>query len=63
LDTRGKVLSPELERLRSALRRNGRTDNGGCALLMGADTGFTGVTDELPEEEVIGAVRSVPVHY
>jgi hypothetical protein len=27
------------------------------------DTSFLGVTDEVPDEEVITAIRSVPCHY
>jgi hypothetical protein len=27
------------------------------------DTSFVGVSDEVPEEEVINAIRSVPCHY
>jgi hypothetical protein len=47
--------------LRSALRRNATE---GVALLMNGDTSFAGTSlAELPDDEVISAVRSVPCHY
>ena len=53
----------ELERrqLVNALRGNAESDR---AILMDRrDTSFAGVVDEVPDEEVITAIRSVPCHY
>jgi hypothetical protein len=32
-------------------------------LKIGADTGFAGTAEEVTDEEVISAIRSVPCHY
>ena len=53
----------EMERrqLIAALRGNITRD---LALLMdGSDTSFVGTTDEIPDEEVINCIKSVPCHY
>jgi hypothetical protein len=51
----------ERRQLISALRGNAESDR---AILMDRrDTSFLGVTDEVPDEEVITAIRSVPCHY
>ncbi len=52
--------------LAQALKANGAHENGGVALLMDPkDTTFKGTApvDEIPDEEVIAAIRSVPCHY
>jgi len=53
----------ELERkeLVSALR--GNAEQGRAILLDRRDTTFAGSTDEVPDDEVISAIRSVPCHY
>ncbi len=51
----------ERRTLVTALRRNG--DDGAALLTDRRDTSFLGVTDDLPDEAVIAAVRSVPCHY
>lgn len=51
----------ERERLRNALRGNGKGD---LAILMDPrDTSFAGTAEEVPDEEVIQAIKSVPCHY
>ena len=46
--------------LKSALEQNTR----GAALLTDSkDTSYRGVADEVPDEEVISAIKSVPTHY
>jgi hypothetical protein len=53
----------ERRQLVTALRGNAET---GSALLMDRrDTSFLGLLeeDEVPDEEVINAIRSVPCHY
>jgi hypothetical protein len=53
----------ELERrqLISALRGNAESD---LAILTDRrTTSFQGISDEVPDEEVINAIKSVPCHY
>jgi hypothetical protein len=53
----------EMERrlLINALRGNAENDR---AILMNRrDTSFAGTAEEVPEEEVINAIKSVPCHY
>jgi hypothetical protein len=51
----------ERRQLVGALRGNAEND---LAILMDRrDTGFAGTTDEVTDEEVIFAIRSVPCHY
>lgn len=51
----------ERRNLISSLRGN---SEGGVALLMDRrDTSFLGTIDEVPDEEVINAIKSVPCHY
>ena len=51
----------ERRQLIAALRGNAENDR---AILMDRrDTSFLGATDEVPDEEVINAIRSVPCHY
>jgi len=53
----------ELERrnLATALRNN--ADRGVALLMNRLDTGFAGTAEEVPETDVIAAVKSVPSHY
>ncbi len=51
----------EREKLTAALRGNGE---GLLAILMDRrDTSFIGTTEEVTDEEVINAIKSVPCHY
>lgn len=53
----------EVERktLVGALR--GNAEQGRVLLLDRRDTSFAGSADEVPDEEVISAIKSVPCHY
>jgi len=51
----------ERRQLVTALRGN---DDGNRVLLLDRrDTTFVGAADEVPDEEVINAIKSVPCHY
>jgi len=51
----------ERQRLIEALRGNA---DGNCAIRVNQrDTSFAGATDEITDEEVISAIKSVPCHY
>jgi hypothetical protein len=51
----------ERQQLIAALRGNARR---GLAILTDPrDTSFAGTTDEVPDEEVIRCIKSVPCHY
>lgn len=55
------LTAPEIKTLRRALKDN---SDRGCALLMSRrDTSFIGTAEEIPDEEVINAIASVPCHY
>jgi hypothetical protein len=51
----------ERNQLISALRGNG--EDGKVLLMDKKDTSFLGVADEVPDDEVINAIKSVPCHY
>jgi hypothetical protein len=51
----------ERRQLVGALRGNAESDR--VILLDRNDTTFVGVVDEVPEDEVIFAIKSVPCHY
>jgi len=51
----------ERRTLISALR--GNADNNRAILTDRRDTSFAGTTDEVSDEEVIRAIKSVPCHY
>jgi hypothetical protein len=51
----------ERRQLLTALR--GNADRGLALLLDRRDTGFAGTADDLPDEQVLTAVKSVPSHY
>jgi len=51
----------ERRQLITALR--GNADSGRVLLMDRKDTGFAGTTDEVTDEEVINAIKSVPCHY
>lgn len=54
------LLPAERDVLLKALNRN---MTGGTILMNRRDTSFAGSADEVPEEEVVNAIKSVPVHY
>lgn len=45
----------------AALR--GNADRGLALLMDRKDTSFAGTAEEVPDEEVINAIKSVPCHY
>jgi hypothetical protein len=49
------------QQLIQALRGNAEENK--AILTDRRDTTFTGVSDEVPDDEVIHAIRSVPCHY
>jgi hypothetical protein len=51
----------ERRQLTAALR--GHSDRGVALLIDPKDTGFAGTAEEVPDEQVIAAVKSVPCHY
>jgi hypothetical protein len=51
----------ERRQLITALR--GHSDRGVALLIDPKDTGFAGTAEEVPDEQVIAAVKSVPCHY
>jgi hypothetical protein len=51
----------ERRQLITALR--GNAEGGRVLLLDRRDTSFAGAAEEVPDEEVINAIKSVPCHY
>jgi hypothetical protein len=51
----------ERRQLITALR--GNADQGRVLLMDRRDTSFAGTTEEVTDEEVINAIKSVPCHY
>ena len=51
----------ERGQLINALRGNAERDR--FILMNRRDTSFVGAADEVPDEEVISAIKSVPCHY
>ena len=51
----------ERKQLISALR--GNAERGDVLLMDRRDTSFAGIAEDVPEDEVINAIKSVPVHY
>ena len=51
----------ERRQLITALR--GNADHGRALLMDRRDTSFAGTTEEVTDEEVINAIKSVPCHY
>ena len=51
----------EHTQLLAALR--GNADSGRAILLDRKDTSFVGTTEDVTDEEVISAIKSVPCHY
>jgi hypothetical protein len=53
----------EMERKQLVTALRGNAEQGGVLLLDRRDTSFAGAADEVPDEEVISAIKSVPCHY
>ena len=53
----------ELERRQLITALRGNADGNRVLLTDRRDTGFTGTVDDVPDEEVITAIKSVPCHY
>lgn len=51
----------ERQQLIEAIR--GNSDRGTAILMDRRTTRFAGMSDEVPDEEVINAIKSVPCHY
>ena len=51
----------ERRQLIGALR--GNADSGAALLMDRRDTSFLGISDEVPDDDVINAIKSVPCHY
>jgi hypothetical protein len=60
MDFRG-LTATERTQLLTALR--GNTDSGRAILMDRRDTSFVGTTEDVTDEEVISAIKSVPCHY
>jgi hypothetical protein len=55
------MLDTERKSLVTALRENAERDRG--IVMNPRDTRFVGTADEVSDEEVVIAIRSVPCHY
>lgn len=53
----------ELERRQLITALRGNADGNRAILLDRRDTSFAGTSSEIPDEEVITAIKSVPCHY
>jgi hypothetical protein len=53
----------ELERRSVVTALRGNADRGVALLMDPKDTRFVGTAEEVPDEQVIAAVKSVPCHY
>jgi hypothetical protein len=53
----------ELERRTLVTALRGNADRGLAMLMDRTDTSFAGTSEEVPDEEVINAIKSVPCHY
>lgn len=53
----------EMERKQLLHALRGNAQEGRALLLDRRDTSFAGSTDDVPDEEVINAIKSVPCHY
>ena len=53
----------EMERRRLIAALRGNTDEESTILMDRRDTSFVGTADDVPDEEVISCIRSVPCHY
>jgi hypothetical protein len=53
----------EMQRRSLIAALRGNADRGLSILMDRRDTSFAGMSDDVPEAEVIAAVKSVPCHY
>jgi len=53
----------ELERRNLITALRGNADGNRVLLMDPQDTSFRGTADDVPDEEVIHAIKSVPCHY
>ena len=53
----------ERNQLATALHANGDENNNVALLMNKRDTSFDGTTTDVPEDEVICAIKNVPTHY
>lgn len=53
----------EVERRQLATALRGNADGNRVLLMDRRDTTFAGSVDDVPDEEVINAIKSVPCHY
>ncbi len=53
----------EVERKQLITALRGNAEQGTALLLDRRDTSFVGSAEEVPDEEVITAIKSVPCHY
>ncbi|OAI51321.1 hypothetical protein AYO44_00485 [Planctomycetaceae bacterium SCGC AG-212-F19] len=53
----------DVERRQLIASLRGNAENNRAILLDRRDTSFVGTVDEVPDEEVINAIKSVPCHY
>ena len=53
----------ELERRQLVGALRGNAEQGRVLLMDRRDTSFIGTAEEVPDEEVINAIKSVPCHY
>jgi len=53
----------EMERRTLVTALRGNSDRGLALLMDRKDTSFAGTSEEVPDEEVINAIKSVPCHY
>ena len=53
----------EIERRQLITALRGNADTGAALLMDRRDTSFLAATDEVTDEEVINAIKSVPCHY
>jgi hypothetical protein len=53
----------ELERRQLVGALRGNAEQGRVLLMDRRDTSFLGTAEEVPDEEVINAIKSVPCHY
>jgi hypothetical protein len=53
----------DVERRQLIASLRGNAENNRAILLDRRDTSFVGSSEEVPDEEVINAIKSVPCHY
>ena len=53
----------DIERAQLTAALRGNASEGRAILMDHKDTSFVGTAEEIPDEEVISAIKSVPCHY